>query len=186
MRARRGWDHSLVLLLLRALSTRAGSRIKHLTGGSPRLGFIPAWEPVQKGLEDVKGRIRSAGPEVPSWAVLTARCSWADPAPGGGKPVTMWALPLSLLRLVPHFRSLLVLGSCSHPQSPWPKSRKPVTSLRVLSPRMQSAVPFASMLSGAPPTAPFWTDLPELNTVFSPSDSCYCRKLPLANYFPIH
>lgn len=45
----------------------------------------------------MKGRSRSAGPEVPSWAVPPARCSWADPAPGGGKPGGVRALPLSSL-----------------------------------------------------------------------------------------
>lgn len=64
----------------------------------------------------MKGRSRSAGPEVPSWAVPPARCSWADPAPGGGKPGGVRALPLSSLgqslSLVPHVRSLLAPGSC--------------------------------------------------------------------------
>lgn len=64
----------------------------------------------------MKGRSRSAGPEVPSWAVPPARCSWADPAPGGSKPGAVRALPLSSLgqslSLIPHVRSLLTPGSC--------------------------------------------------------------------------
>lgn len=119
----------------------------------------------------MKGRSRSAGPEVPSWAVPPACCSWADPAPGGGPPGAVRALPLSSLgqslSLVPHVRSLLAPGSC-FAQSPWPGSRKPDPSLRVLSRRMRSAVPFAPGSVGLPPNPCFGQICQNRTLCFSP------------------
>lgn len=117
----------------------------------------------------MKGRSRSAGPEVPSWAVPPARCSWADPAPGGGKPGAVRALPLSSLGQSRSARPFPAgAGVLFRPQSPWPGSRKPDTSLRVLSRRMRSAVPFAPGSVGLPPNPCFGQICQNRTLCFSP------------------
>lgn len=179
------WNLVLLRLPLRNRSTRTGSCITHPTWGSPWLKGIPSWQPVCKG-GDVNGRVRPAVPPgVPSWALLPA-CSWFDPVQGGSRP----SLYTHFLRAcwvdpIPHLPSLLGLESCSDPQSPWLKFWKPATSLGVFSPRKLSLVPSASVLSrgfaawDGPARTGGWLN-------FVPSDSCYCWKLLVVNYFSIH